>query len=62
VVERAGEVVAIFKTRESLAADVSDAVLEHHSYTIPAVMVLPVESVERGYLGWLLNATQPAAP
>lgn len=62
VVERAEEVVAIFKTRASLAADVSDAVREHHSYTTPAVMVLPVESVESSYLGWLLNATQPAPP
>ncbi len=61
VVERAEEVVAIFKTRDSLAGAVSDAVLEHHSYTTPAVVVVPVESVERSYLGWLLNATQPAS-
>lgn len=61
-VERAEEVVAIFKTRDSLASQVSDAVLEHHSYTTPAVLVLPVDSVERGYLNWLLDATQPASP
>ena len=60
-VERAEEAVAIFKTRESLAAQVSDAVREHHSYTTPAIVVLPVESMEQGYFSWLLSATQPAS-
>jgi periplasmic divalent cation tolerance protein len=60
-VERAEEVVAIFKTRASLAAEVSDAILEQHSYTTPAIIVLPLESVERSTLGWLLDATQPAS-
>jgi periplasmic divalent cation tolerance protein len=58
--ERAEEVVAIFKTRASLAPEVSDAVKELHSYTTPSIVVLPVESVEQNYLGWLLAETEIA--
>jgi periplasmic divalent cation tolerance protein len=47
----------IVKTRASLADEVSDAVNELHSYDTPAILVLPLESVEKTYLGWLLAAT-----
>ena len=56
-VERAEEAVMIIKTRASLADAVSDAVKELHSYDTPAIVVLPLESVEKGYLGWLLAET-----
>ena len=32
-----------------------------HSYTTPAVLVIPVESVDKGYLDWILAETEPAA-
>ncbi|MBX9826652.1 MAG: divalent-cation tolerance protein CutA [Xanthobacteraceae bacterium] len=60
-VERGEEVVMIIKTRASLAGPVSDAVKELHSYETPAIMVLPVESVEKTYLAWLLEGTDPKA-
>jgi periplasmic divalent cation tolerance protein len=53
--ERAEEAVAIFKTRAALADALSDAVKELHPYTTPAIAVLPLESVEQNYLGWLLS-------
>ena len=56
-IERAEEAVMIIKTRDSLAAQVSDAVKELHSYEVPAIVVLPVESVEKSYLAWLLEGT-----
>jgi len=59
-VERAEEAVMIIKTRVSLADAVSDAVKELHSYDTPAIVVLPLESVENSYLGWLLGATDTA--
>ena len=37
----------IIKTRASLADAVSDAVKELHSYDTPAIVVLPLESVEK---------------
>ena len=51
----------IVKTRASLADAVSDAVKELHSYDTPAILVMPLESVEKNYLGWLLAETDAAA-
>ena len=57
-VERAEEAVMIIKTRASLADKVSDAVKGLHPYDTPAILVLPLESVEKNYLGWLLEETE----
>src|SRR5678816_207176 len=58
--ERGEEAVMIIKTRASLVGDVSDAVKNLHTYETPAILVMPLESVEKSYLGWLLEATAPA--
>jgi periplasmic divalent cation tolerance protein len=58
-VERAEEVVAIFKTRASLADDVRQAVRDNHSRDVPAVVVIAAESVDRDYFGWILDSTKP---
>jgi periplasmic divalent cation tolerance protein len=60
-IERGEEVVMIIKTRASLAERVSEAVKADHSYTTPAIMVLPVEQVDAAYLAWLLAETEAAA-
>jgi periplasmic divalent cation tolerance protein len=60
-VERGEEVVMIIKTRASLAERVSTAVKANHSYTTPAILVLPVEQVDAAYLGWLMAETEAAA-
>ncbi len=57
-VERGEEVVMIIKTRASLAEPVRAAVKEMHSYTTPAILVLPLESVDANYLDWLLAETE----
>jgi periplasmic divalent cation tolerance protein len=57
-VERAEEVVAIFKTRASLADDVRQAVRDNHSYAVPAIAVIGLESVDRDYFGWILDSTK----
>ena len=59
--ERGEEVVMIIKTRASLAERVSTAVKELHSYTTPAILVLALESVDKGYLDWLMAETEPKA-
>jgi periplasmic divalent cation tolerance protein len=59
-VERGEEVVMIIKTRSSLAGPVGTAVKEMHSYTTPAILVLPIESADRGYLDWIMAETEPA--
>ena len=60
-VERGEEAVMIFKTRASLASRVSEAVKASHPYTTPAILVLPLESVEQTYLSWLLAETAQSA-
>jgi len=60
-VDRGEEVVMIIKTRASLAERVRAAVKEKHSYTTPAVLVLPVESVDPAYHKWLVEETAKPA-
>jgi periplasmic divalent cation tolerance protein len=55
--ERGEEVVMIVKTRASLSAEVSAGVKEMHSYSTPAILVIPIESVEQSYFAWLLAET-----
>ncbi len=57
-VERGDEVVMIIKTRASLAGSVRDAVRQMHSYTTPAILVIPIESVDPDYNAWLMAETQ----
>jgi periplasmic divalent cation tolerance protein len=53
--------VMIIKTRASLSGEVAAAVKETHPYSTPAILVLPIESVEQTYLGWLLAETAPTS-
>jgi periplasmic divalent cation tolerance protein len=59
-VERGDEAVMIIKTRASLAEAVRVAVKEMHSYTTPAILVIPLESVDLDYHGWIVAETQNA--
>jgi periplasmic divalent cation tolerance protein len=59
-VERGEEVVMLIKTRASLAEEVRSAVKAMHSYDTPAILVLSIESVDQGYLGWILAETEGA--
>lgn len=57
-IERGEEVVMIVKTRAVLAEPVRAAVKAMHSYTTPAILVLPIEGGEPGYLEWLMRETR----
>jgi periplasmic divalent cation tolerance protein len=60
-VERGEEVVMIVKTRASLADAVTAAVKEVHSYSTPAIVVLPIEGGDPAYLGWIMAETKAAS-
>jgi periplasmic divalent cation tolerance protein len=60
-IERGEEVVMIIKTRAALAEEVRAAVKAGHSYTTPAILVLPIESVDPAYLAWLMAETEPGS-
>ncbi|HVZ50937.1 MAG TPA: divalent-cation tolerance protein CutA [Pseudolabrys sp.] len=55
--ERAEEAVMLVKTRAALAEAVRQAVKEMHSYQVPSIMVLPVESVDAEYYAWIVRET-----
>jgi periplasmic divalent cation tolerance protein len=57
-IERSEEAVMIIKTRAALAEHIRAAVRQLHSYTTPAILVLPIESVDPDYKEWLLTETQ----
>ena len=61
-VERGDEVVMIIKTRASLAAAVRDAVKQMHSYTTPAILVIPISDVEPDYHAWIIGETTEPTP
>ena len=57
-IDRGDEAVMIIKTRASLAEAVRAAVRQMHSYTTPAILVLPVETVDPDYHAWIVKETQ----
>jgi periplasmic divalent cation tolerance protein len=57
-IERGEEVVMIIKTRASLADSVRAAVKELHPYETPAILTLPIEGGDPGYLEWLIAETE----
>ncbi len=57
-IERGEEVVMIIKTRAALAEAVRAAVKEMHSYTTPAILVLPIEAVDPDYHAWIVAETE----
>jgi periplasmic divalent cation tolerance protein len=60
-VERGEEAVMMIKTRASLAEAVRAAVKADHSYSTPAILVLPIEDGDPDYLGWIMAETKRAS-
>jgi periplasmic divalent cation tolerance protein len=60
-IERAEETVMLIKTRASLAEAVRAWVKDKHSYETPAILVLPIESVDQTYLAWVMAETEKDA-
>jgi periplasmic divalent cation tolerance protein len=53
-IDRGDEVVMIIKTQASLAEAVRAAVRQMHSYSTPAILVIPIESVDPDYHAWIV--------
>jgi periplasmic divalent cation tolerance protein len=56
-IERGDEAVMIIKTRATLVEQVRSAVRQMHSYTTPAILVLPIESADPDYHAWMMAET-----
>ena len=59
-VERGEEAVMLIKTRASLAEPVRAAVKGSHPYATPAILVMPIESVDETYFAWIMASTKPS--
>ena len=57
-IEEANEVVAIFKTGEDGADKLIDAIRDAHSYEVPAIVSLPIESADPSYREWVIGETR----
>src|ERR1700740_1431127 len=52
-IDRGDEEVMIIKTTPRRAHRVRAAVKQMHSYTTPAILVIPIESVDPSYHAWI---------
>jgi periplasmic divalent cation tolerance protein len=56
-IERSTEVLAILKTRATLAERVMTDVKAHHAYTTPALLALAPNGGSADYLDWIMAET-----
>lgn len=59
-IEDEAEYLLLIKTRASLYARLERRVRELHSYEVPEVIALGIESGSAPYLKWMLEATGPS--
>ncbi|MFC1584154.1 divalent-cation tolerance protein CutA [Fibrobacterota bacterium] len=55
--EEGAETVVIAKTRESLAAQLTERVKSLHSYECPCVVSIPIQSGNGAFLDWIGSET-----
>lgn len=56
-----GEVALILKTRESLVAELTQALCAAHPYDCPCVVALPIKDGNPDFLAWIAAETKPAS-
>jgi periplasmic divalent cation tolerance protein len=56
-VERAGEVLVVMKTVESLVARLFERAAQLHPYEVPELIALPVAAISESYGSWLRGET-----
>ncbi|MGH9404375.1 MAG: divalent-cation tolerance protein CutA [Terriglobia bacterium] len=54
------EYVILIKTRRDRFRELSEAILEMHSYTTPEIIALPVSAGSQDYLSWIGDSVAPA--
>ncbi len=60
-IQQEPEVLLLAKTRVSRYAEVEAFIRQHHSYTVPEILMLPVAAVSGSYLGWVAGVVEPGA-
>lgn len=59
-VERADEVLAVFKTSAAVFPAFEKALTELHPYEVPEIIVISPETVAEPYRSWVINNVAPA--
>ncbi|MHC1700654.1 MAG: divalent-cation tolerance protein CutA [Humidesulfovibrio sp.] len=60
--EQADEVVLVLKTTAALAGELTQALVQAHSYDCPCVVVLPIEGGHPAFLDWIAAETDGTGP
>ncbi len=58
-VERAGEVLAVFKTTQEVWPAFEQRLRELHPYEVPEIVALKPEQVAESYARWVMAETRP---
>ncbi|MFO1438924.1 MAG: divalent-cation tolerance protein CutA [Verrucomicrobiaceae bacterium] len=58
-VERAGEVLAVFKTTSAAWPSFEQRLRELHPYEVPEIVALKPEQVAESYARWVIGETRP---
>jgi periplasmic divalent cation tolerance protein len=58
-VERAGEVLAVFKTTSEAWPEFEARLKELHPYDVPEIVALRPEQVAESYAHWVIEETRP---
>jgi periplasmic divalent cation tolerance protein len=56
--ETARESILVLKTHDGLLEELTAKVKEHHSYTVPCVVALPILGGNPDYIDWLFRETR----
>jgi len=60
--EQADEGVLVLKTTAALAGELTQALVQAHSYDCPCVVVLPIEGGHPAFLEWIAAETDGTGP
>ena len=56
-VQRDSEILLVIKTRQACFEALQNAIQELHSYELPEIIAVPVQSGEKNYLDWITSST-----
>lgn len=57
-IEEGQEIGAVLKTKVELWKELKDALRKLHPYSVPAIIRIDVDSVNKEYLAWLFEVTK----
>lgn len=57
-IEEDSEIGAVLKTKVDLWSELKEALRELHPYSVPAIIRIDVDHVNKEYLEWLLEVTK----